>query len=103
MQRRHADVDSDRDIRGGLDLVDQVGGHPGCQRTAADEDRDVLDEPGQPDGSLASGITASLDRHALTAVERRLRRRAAVVDAGPRQPVGIRQIQLPVLDARRDQ
>ena len=85
------------------DLVDQVGGHARCQRVGADEDRDVLGEPGQVDGGLAGGVAASLDRHALAAVEGRLGGRAAVVDAGPRQAVGIREVQLPVLDARRDE
>ena len=77
------------DVDGGrrLDLGDEVGGHAGGQRVAADEQGDPGGELGQVQGGLTGRVGSAHDVHLLAGQRRSLHAGRPVEDAGADEPI----------------
>ena len=84
------------------ELLHEVGAHAGLDLAASHEQRDGRGELGQVDRGLAGRVAAADDRDPLAATGERLGDRGAVEDADADERVDALDLELPVLDAGRD-
>ena len=96
-------VETDADVLGPPDLLDEIVGHAHAQGSAAHEQRHRRHVPRQMHGRLARGITGADEEDVLTHERRRLRRRRAVEHAFPQQGVEPLDLQAMVRDAGGDE
>ena len=103
VHRRHAALAPHFDVRGLLDLLDQVVRHRGGQRFAANQHDHLARKFGKMHGRLARGIRAADDVYGLTLARQRFGRSAAIVNARALQLVDAGNIQRAPLHAHRQQ
>ena len=89
-------TEPDGDVRGGLDLVDQIVRHPGGQGRAADEQGDVGGVLGQVEGGLACGVGPADDEYVLAGDGWRHHACRAVEDAGADQAIEFGNVEVAV-------
>ncbi len=93
----------DGDIRGRLNLVDQVLRHTAGKRFASNQHVDMTGIAGEVHRSLTCRVGASDNVDGLLLARHRLGQGRAIVDARSAELVGTRHVQLAVVDSGRDQ